>query len=270
MIPTLLKHEAIRTRGLLAVIAGAAVAVVGLGALLVIADWPGLSPLGLVVAIGAIAALAPVVQFALAVDYWRSSYRTTGFLTHALPIRGGTVYAAKAIWAVLMTLAALVLSAALIAVLHSANAVASGQDANPFTALARLLDDLATAVPAWMLVAGPLLVVALYAGWTLQLLLAASVGSEEPLNRRGAGGPVIVFALLYVATQALSLLGLAVIRYGIGASGDGIGVVPINVFDPAAADTAIMPLGFIPGILLLSAFAVWRTARSWNRRVSLV
>lgn len=270
MIPTILKHEAIRTRGPLAVILLGAVAFSGAASLLVLLDWPGLAQVGLFVGIATIMMLTPVVQFALAIDYWRSTYRTTGHLTHSLPVRGGTIYAAKALWAMCITFAALLLTSGLAAMLFAAHEAAAGRDANPFAALAGFLDSVAEFLPLSLVIAAVAVVVLLHFSWTLQLLFAASVGSEEPLNRYGAGGPVIVLALVYLATQVLSFVGLAAIRYGVGPVDGGIGIVPMDVFAPSGAADGMMPLGFIPGILLLAVFCVWRTARSWNRHVSLV
>ena len=87
----LLKHEFLRTKGMLAVVAGAAFLLALAGTLLAATGVPVLASVGLVVALAAVLGLVPAAQLALAVAYWRSSYGRTGYLTQTLPVRGSTV-----------------------------------------------------------------------------------------------------------------------------------------------------------------------------------
>ena len=272
MITKLLKHEAVRTRGLLAVILGGAIGVVAVAIGMIATGWPAISELGLAIGGVAVAGLVPAVHIALAIDYWRSSYRTTAYLTHSLPVRGGTIYAAKAIWASLATLVALALTIGLGLALYPVVSIRGGGDPNPFPAIGDFLAGLAAAVPAWVIPVSVLAILLFYLGWPIQLFFAASRGSEEPLNRQGAGGPVIVFVVLYFVTQAVSMLGILALPLAIGPTAEGgldlIGIDPIAAM--GASDAGFLPIGFVPAMLLITAYCLWRTARSWNRRVSLV
>lgn len=131
---------------------------------------------------------------------------------------------------------------------------------------------IAETVPAWLIVVAVLVIVLFYLGWSIQLFFAASRGSDEPLNRHGAGGPALVFVVLYVVAQALSMVGMLALPLAIDPTAEGdLGIIAIDaVASMGASDTGYMPLGFILPMALIAAYCLWRTARSWNRRVSLV
>ena len=106
MTTTLLKHEWLRTRGALGMYFGITVLVGLLGSLLGASGWSVLSVLGLLLAFLAVLVLVPGVQLLLVADYWRSGYGRTGYFTQSIPVRGATIFRAKLLWAVLVSLAA--------------------------------------------------------------------------------------------------------------------------------------------------------------------
>ncbi len=271
---TLLKHEALRTRGILGIGAGLLALLVLLGTVLSATRWPMLAPLGIMLGGIALGVLAPALQLLLTADYYRSSYSRTGYFTHALPIRGGKIYAAKVIWAWLVTIAALATSLLLAGIYWVGLATFLGADRNPFTAVAGLWDSITAVTSTGMLIAGAAFLLAMYLIWPVQYFFAVSRGSERPLNRWGLGGPVLVFVILYAASQVASMIGLFVLPFGLAMQDGSLGFVPYSLINElrigGGGDSETMPLGFLPALLLLSAYCLWRTVRSWNRKVSLV
>lgn len=77
--------------------------------------------------------------------------------------------------------------------------------------------------------------------WLIQMLFSASIGSESRFNRMGLAGPVVVFIVVYVVLQVLLFVSILVV-----------------------------PLGIILSLVLVTGYCLWRTVRSWNRKVSLV
>ena len=111
---TLLKHEFLRTRDMLALVAGVAVLLALAGTLLAATGVPILASVGLVAGLAAVFGLVPAAQLMLAVTYWRSSYGRTGYLTQTLPVQGSTIYWAKLLWAWLVSLVGAALSVGMV------------------------------------------------------------------------------------------------------------------------------------------------------------
>ena len=62
------------------------------------------------------------------------------------------------------------------------------------------------------------------------------------------------------------------IPFGLGIEGESVAVVPFNLLEEmstASGTSEVMPLGFVVMLLLLAAFCLWRTVRSWNHKVAL-
>lgn len=273
MITTLMKHEWLRTRGLLGAIGAVTLLLVGTGTALTATGWPGLSLAGLVMVTVGLVAPVPVLQIALALHFWRSSYSRTGYFTQSLPVRGPTIYAAKLLWTLLASLAGLVVTLGLLAAVWPVLAGQTGAERNPVTAAGQLWDSLAEAVPTPLLLLGLAAAVGMVLIWPIQYFFAASVGSETPLNRLGLGGPVVVFLGLYLATQVLVFLGMAALPWGIGMADGQLGIVRWSVFQEMASGTGssdIMPIGFVPVLLAVTLVCLLRTVHSWRSRISLV
>lgn len=274
MTATLLKHEALRTRGFLLVILGAAAALGLVGSLMALTGWPVISVVGTVLGFIGAFGLIPAVQLASAVDYWRTGYGRIGYFTQTLPVRGARIYGAKLAWAALVLLAGLVLTVAL----WFGVMVASAQSLfgmTPQVLLGQVGEVLAAAFEAspWLVAVGaPVILIVMY-GFNLVLLFAAaSIGSERWLQRLGWGGPVLVWFALYAIVQVVMFVLILAIPFGLGvdAAGD-FGLVPADLLTAMVTNTTaeVMPVGFLPAMALMIPLLIWRTAHSWNHRVSL-
>lgn len=272
---TLLKHEVLRTYDKLALIAGVAVLLSLTGALLAATGWPLLAEVGLMVGVVAVIGLVPVCQFMLTAAYWRSGYGRTGYLTQTLPVKGAKIYWAKTLWAWLVSLAGAALSIGiLLAVAPLVAAGNGGQGASVLTSVREAwvtLNDVAG--PAGV-TAGIIALVLMIIIWPAQYFFAVSVGSQAPLNRLGFAGPVLVWLGLYLTTQVLVFASFSAVPLAVGMDGDRLGLVRFNLFAEMAEGTSstadVMPLGFLPALLVITAVCIGWSVRSWNRRVSLV
>ncbi|HIZ37006.1 MAG TPA: hypothetical protein H9815_14630 [Candidatus Ruania gallistercoris] len=271
----LLKHEFLRTKGMLAVVAGAAFLLALAGTLLAATGVPVLASVGLVVALAAVLGLVPAAQLALAVAYWRSSYGRTGYLTQTLPVRGSTIFWAKTIWAWMVSLVGAGLSVAM--VLAAAPLVTRGIGAEPGSVLTTLQEGWATlneVTGTWGVVAALAAMALMILIWPTHYFFAASIGSQAPLNRMGVAGPVVVWLGLYVATQVVTFGSFAAIPVAVGMTGDQLGFVRFQLFEEMTAgvntSAEVMPVGFLPALLLVTVVCLVWSVRSWNRRVSLV
>lgn len=274
MTAVLLKHEVIRTRGFLLTIAGAGIGLAVVGSLMALTGWPVLSQLGTVLGFIGAFGLLPAMQLALAIDYWRSGYGRIGYFTQTLPVRGARIYASKLAWAGIVVLLGILATVAIWFLVM----VASAQSLfglTPAALLTQVGDVLAAAYAAspWLVaVAAPLLLVLLYAYNTVMYCCAASLGSERWLQRLGWGGPVLVWFGLYAAVQLVMLVLILAIPFGLGvdAAGD-FGIVPADLLGAMLTGTELelMPIGFVPALIVVIPLMIWRTAHSWNHRVSL-
>lgn len=271
----LLKHEFFRTCDLLVLVAGVAVLLALAGTLLAATGVPMLATLGLVVGLAAVLGLTPASQLALTVAYWRSSYGRTGYLTQTLPAKGSTIYWSKMLWAWLISIVTAALSVGI--ALAAAPFVARGVGGPPGTLLSTLGEGWATLnelAGPWGVVAAIAAMVLMIMIWPTQYFFAASIGSQAPLNRMGVGGPVLVWLGLYVAVQLLTFASFAAVPLAVGMSGDRLGLVRFDLFAEMAAGSSstadVMPVGFLPALLLITVVCIVWSVRSWNHRVSLV
>lgn len=272
MIGTMLKHEAIRTRGFLAAIAGVAAALAVLGALMALTGWPVLAQLGLVLGLVGASGLVPALQLGQAVDCWRSGFGRTGYFTQTLPIRGSRILWTKLLWAggVLIVALAVSFALALLVLLGGAGQLGLTQA----ELLAAIRDGIAQAlaVAPWLAVVGPVLLVLLAAVNTAILWFAVSVGSEQRFHRLGWGGPLLLWFALYTASQIAMFVMILAVPFGIGVDAAGsIGIQGVDLVQAMVTDSdpQVMPIGWLPVLLLSIPLLLWRTARSWDRKVSL-
>lgn len=274
MITTLLMHEASRTRGFLLTIAGAGLALSAAGALLAVTGWPVLAQFGLVLgAIGAFGVL-PAMQLALAIDYWRSSYGRVGYFTQTLPVRGSRIYLAKLGWAAVVVLVGFVATLVLwfVVMVASAQTLFGVAPGALLTQVGEILAAAYTAAPWLVAVGAPVLLLLLYGFNTVMYCCAASVGSERWLQRLGWGGPVLVWFALYAITQVVMFTLILVIPFGLGMTEAGaFGIVSADLLGAMINDTQLqlMPIGFVPALVVVVPVMIWRTVHSWNHKVSL-
>lgn len=260
MTAKLIKHEYLRTRGIVSLILGIAL-VAGLGGILL--AWlniPMISQFGMVLTVLSIVLVIPAVQLFLGLNYWLTSYRDQGYFTQMLPVRGATIYRAKLAWGMLVTIAALAVAAV-----------------NFFLALFVL--DLSSIVgqiwqrateslTLWAWVA----IIALAVSYLFYLLISlyfmATIGSLEPLNRWGIGGPIVVGIITYTVIQILTLLCILLIPLG-AAIKDA--TVELQFYSLGSLFTSVdfAPVGWIPLMIIVPiVMSVW-TAISWNKGASL-
>ncbi|MBB1042027.1 MULTISPECIES: hypothetical protein [unclassified Dietzia] len=275
MTTTLLTHEWLRTRGALGTTLGVTALVGVLGGLLGAAGWPLLSQFGLALGMLAAVVAVPAVQLTLAADYWRTGYGRTGYFTHSIPVRGSVIFWTKLMWAMAASLAALVLTAGLALLTWWAAARQSGLTSPSYSVLSDAWTTVTTAAPAWMIAAGVLVTLGSFLIWPVYYYFSVSVGHERRLAALGAGGPVVVFVLVYVVTQLLSLMAMIALPFGISmGAGGSLEFVRFDMIGELAAGAAasddVMPVGFLAASVVLVVFCLWRTARSWNHRVALV
>ncbi|MDO8395260.1 MAG: hypothetical protein Q7T31_12845, partial [Dietzia sp.] len=270
-----LTHEWLRTRGALGTTLGVIALVGVLGGLLGAAGWPLLSQFGLALGMLAAVVAVPAVQLTLAADYWRTGYGRTGYFTHSIPVRGSVIFWTKLMWAMAASLAALVLTAGLALLTWWAAARQSGLTSPSYSVLSDAWTTVTTAAPAWMIAAGVLVTLGSFLIWPVYYYFSVSVGHERRLAALGAGGPVVVFVLVYVVTQLLSLMAMIALPFGISmGAGGSLEFVRFDMIGELAAGAAasddVMPVGFLAASVVLVVFCLWRTARSWNHRVALV
>lgn len=272
MIATLLKHEAIRTRGLLLVIAGLAAGLSVIGALMALTGWPLLAQLGLVLGFVGACGLVPALQLGQAVDYYRSGYGRVGYFTQTLPIRGSRIYWAKLLWAVVVLILGLVATLALVLLVLLAGADLLGiSRASLLPTMGEAIADAFAVAPA-LAVAAPVVVVLLYGLNTAMLFCAVSVGSEQWMHRLGWGGPVVVWVALYAVSQIAMFALILAVPFGLAADASGgLGLERVDLLGAmlSGVEPEIVPIGWLPALLLSIPVLVWWTARSWDRKVSL-
>ncbi len=272
MVTTLIKHEILRTRAWLAIVFGTATLLTLAGTLMAYTPWSIIQGLGVMLTIVAVSAFLFVVQLGLAFDYWRSSYRKTGYFTQSLPVKGSTIYGAKLLWGGAVTVAGLVWTL----VLAVPALFAASSALNLGITFSLILDSVGAvfgAAPAWVWVILTIVILAFYVGGLAQYYFAASIGSEARMNGLGIGGPILVWFVLYMVMQVLLFVGIIAIPLGLTGMADGssLAVTSMNFLDLMVnnQEADAMPLGFLPVMFIVTAVLIWRTVVSWNKKVSL-
>ncbi|MDO5736429.1 MAG: hypothetical protein Q4P15_08140 [Propionibacteriaceae bacterium] len=271
MVRTLIKHEALRTRGWILVVFGAATLVTLLGLLMEFMPWDIVKGFGFVLSLVATSSLLMVVMVGLAFDYWRSSYKKTGYFTQSLPIKGSTIYGAKLLWGSIVSLVALLLNVVLGVVAVYGGSRAFGE-AITFREIFHAVSVTIDALPGWTWALLLVVVLALVVASVGQYYFAASIGSESSMNRLGFGGPILVYFVLYMVMQLLLFVGIIAVPLGLGVAPEGGLILERMSFMSSMVsdqDPNGVPIGFIPVLLVVSAVLIWRTVVSWNKKVSL-
>lgn len=245
------------------------------GGLLTLIPVSFLQVIGVALSVLAAAILLPAVYIVLVVDYWRSAYGRTGYLTQTIPAPGSRIYAARLLFGAVVSVVAGLLTVVL--GLISAILVARQSGPTPTEGTRMLFDGLREALTAagvgWTsaaVVFGALMIVT----YLVQYYFAASIGSEGRLGALGPVGPVLVWFALYLAVQLVTAISLLAIPFGIGTANGSLAIVPMNLWDAMVGsahqpEAQGMPLGVVVSLLLVGVLLVWRTAHSWNHKVSL-
>lgn len=184
------------------------------GCIAVALRLPIVSDLAMILPVLAILAL-PVSQFVLVVvSYYRSLYGPRGYLAHTLPIPAGTLYAGKLVAAMTELVISAVLMLAAIVLTSVALDVAARN--MPFSGLRQVLRIIASipAIGRWIAGLGLMFLISFVAN-IVSIFFAISTGSEARWQGLGIGGPVLVYVLLYVATQLLTIVLMLALPLGL-------------------------------------------------------
>lgn len=269
MVGKLIKHEIRRTLRWYLIAIGCAALVGGLSSLaagLLPAPLNGLFSVTAVVAAVAVPSAMPLL---LGVDFYRSSYSKTGYLTRAIPVRGTTIYWVKLLYAYALSLLSLAVGLALGYMAAISLAVVAGGSVDDVNAsISSTFEAMGELLPGW---AAALLVVAVLLWpftWLASYYLAATVGSQSWSGRMGIGGPIVVWVLFYVASQVAGLLGAFIpVHLQLGEDGFGVRTGVINIF--TIEDSAIVPLGIFIMMFLLAVLAIGWGAVSFDKKAEL-
>lgn len=271
---TLLKHEFLQTRAMLGIVVGISAVITLAGALLAATRWPVIAVLGESVALMSTFLLVPLAQVLLAAQFWRSGFGRGGYLTQTLPQKGTTIYWAKLLWAWLVSLIGVVVALAIALPAGALIMRGTGQEQPILASLREGWSTLAELAPGWGVPAALATVAALVLVWPTQYFFAASVGSQAPLNRLGVGGPILVWVATYVVVQVITFVSFATVPVAVGFSGDRLTLETFDLFAEMSAGSTgpadVMPIGFLPALLLTAVACVVWSLHSWKRRVSLV
>lgn len=262
MTSKLLKHEYLRTRGGILIIWAIAVGIGAAGCLMTLMKIPALSALGTAFAVMVTILLIPATQLYLGVDYWLSSYRREGYLTQTLPIPGSRIYWAKLAWAVLTTAAGAIVTGLL--------ALAIAASAGALGTLATWWNNVLEITPVWGFIVVGIVVATYLFSLVISLFFAATLGSIEPLNRWGIGGPIVIMVATNFITQIALLLTMLLIPLGVGLGANGIELHTfsfVTLFTTNAVE--FMPAGWIPAIVIIPLIQMLWAARLWRKGASL-
>jgi hypothetical protein len=269
----LFKHEFLATWRQLATIVGSICLVSCMMLVLTAFNVPFLGMAGQILATVGLAAIAVVVPIVLAVNYWRTMYAGPGYLTHAVPVRGRVIFAAKATYAALATLLAAVLGLALTVTLP-AWAVSAHQQTSLSQAWReawrQVTDVLGTGQVGLIALVGVVFILCQY----LQYLCAITIGTRGALGRLGVGGVVIALVGLYLVGQLVTAATMLLVPWSGRLTGAQAGSLTVQsmglsfVSDPTAA-ADVLGLGWLPMGVILAGLLIVVAIRSIERHTCL-
>ncbi len=264
-------HEFRRTRGDLLLLFVGAVGLVAVGSAAMATPVTMLTGTGTVLATVTVAIFIPVVTIALAVDYWRSGYGRGGYLTQSLPMKGSTIYAVRLAYGaavILVSMFVTLLLAVPPALVAAGRAAPEGVSAIGY--LENLMRSAQPPLTPGVFAAAAALVFGSAFCYLSTYYFAASVGSEARFARLGTAAPFVVWFVLYFGLQVAAIASL-VIPWGVEFADTEITLVNRDWFAAMLTDTAVngAPIGVVPVLAVITLVLIWRTAYSWNHKVSL-
>lgn len=276
MIGTLIAQDFRATRKSLFTVIGIALLVVVLSLTLTVLRVPVIGGIGLVVGIIAAVALSLVVLGLLVESYWRTMYGAEGYFTMTIPVRGRTLFLAKVLYALVVSIAAAALSAA--GLVAAAVAFALSQGLEPFDFLRTGL-GMVEPWMAWFAAAALLLQIIFLVVVGAGIM---SVGAQGRYNHLGFGAPLLGAVIVYLVMQAVTFAAIMLIPVGIVMVGPDAGTLVARGMlteflaavggDSAAAGGApsqVLGLGFVFTSAALLAVMGWWGARSVESHTSL-
>ncbi|GAA4906496.1 hypothetical protein GCM10025789_27360 [Tessaracoccus lubricantis] len=269
MVGKLIKHEVRRTlRWYLTIIAGAGL-VVGLATLAAVLLPAPLNSLFTVLGAIGTFAVPTVIPVWLGIDFYRSSYTKTGYLTRALPVKGSTIYWVKLLYAYVLSLVALVVSLGLGYVAAIGFTVVGGGTVGDLNqGVSDTLAMIGDVLPGWAVAACLVLVLLWPFVWLASYYFAAAIGSEAWSSKMGVGGPILVWFLFYTASQVAGLLGAFIPLYLVFTeAGVELEVGVVNIFTTEAQN--LLPVGVFLMMYVLTAVAIAWASVSFDKKVEL-
>ena len=276
MIATLVAQDFRSTRKNLFAVVGISMLVVVFSLALTALRVPIVGGIGLVIGIIAALGLSLVVLGLLVENYWRTMYGREGYFTMAIPVRGRTLFLAKVLFGLAVSIVAVALSA--VGLLAAAVAHALSQGLDPFDFLRTGLGMVAP----WM--AG-------FAGAALLLQIVylvvvgagiMSIGAQARFNHLGFGAPLLGGVIVYLVVQLVTFVAIMVLPIGLVMVGSDAGaIVPRGMlpeFIAALEGTSqaqgtqtpnVLGLGYVFTSVAVIALMAWWGARAVERHTSL-
>lgn len=270
MITTLFKHEILRTWRWLALVTLAAALIVATfsGAAMLL---PGpvdivMAVLANIIAVGYMLALPLLISL----DFYRSCYSKTGYFTASIPASGETIFTVKAAYAYLVSLIGVLISLALLIPASIATGATAGVSAAETLTQLRGFLDLLAGLPGWLLATLAVAALLYPLANIAPFFFAATVGSQNWINRAGFGGVVLTWFLYYTATQLLGLGALFIPpTLDLRAYPDlSLLWSPTALFS-AGDDAAVLPLAVFVMMFLTAIVAMWWAKVSYSRKLEL-
>ena len=275
MIGTLIGQEFRETRKSLLTTLGISLLVIASSFLVAALRLPVIGDIAFGLGVVVTVLLSPLALALLTASYWRTMYGREGYFTMTLPVRGRTIFWAKVLYAIAVSVVALVLTVLGIVAALAVFAITQGMEASAF--LREGLDTLDPGI-AWFI--GVALVFQMIffviAGAALM-----SIGARGRFNHLGFGAPVIGAVILYFVMQFLSFLAMLFIPFGVRIGGPDAGtfvaegmfadfVAALEPGDPAAqAQPSVLGLGVVVVAAVAAIVLAWAGARSVDRHTSL-
>ncbi|MFC4138313.1 MULTISPECIES: hypothetical protein [unclassified Microbacterium] len=271
MIGTLFAQEFRATKKSLVAATGTVVLVAAVSLVFAALNVPVLGSLGLFLGIAGFIVLVPVILCLLAESYWRTMYGREGYFTMVIPVRGRTLFTAKLVYGLLISVVAMIVTA--VGLLGAAFAFALSLHKDPWTFIGDGLAD----IQPWMVWLGVSTTVLQVAYLVVAGSALMTIGAEGRFNHLGFGAPVIGAVALYLVMQVVTFIGILFIPLGIRLTGPDAGeLVPQGMLDgvmAAIADPASQPdvlgLGFVFTTIATMVLLAWWGGRSVERHTSL-
>lgn len=275
MTGTLFAQEFRTTRKALLTAVGVTLLVAAMSLALAALRVPVLGGVGLVVGIIAVVLVTPLTMGLLVASYWRTMYGREGYFTMTIPVRGRTLFAAKVLYGLTATVAAVVITLGAAAGAVAALALSQGNDVSE--AFHGLWDSIHAAGPSvWIIVVAAVLqlVYTVVAGAALM-----SIGAQGRFNHLGFGAPVIGAVILYVVMQVVGLAAMLFVPLSVRLTGPDAGtLVRHGMYDafvvalqnPSGSDDlGVLGLGILLVSVAATVVLAWWGARSVERHTSL-
>ena len=270
MVRKLIKHEALRTGPIVGLILGVGTLVLLGSGFLSHFNIPVVSAVFGVFGLFLVGAMWPFIQIVLAVDFWRTSWGRTGYLTHGLPVRGSTILGARLVWGTVIQAVALVwVALASLAMAYLGGPVFQGDGPGMEELIPRFLASLGELLPWWQWVLVVLLV--LFLGWfyLVMFYFAATIGSDPKLAGFSVAGPILTWIASYLVTSILCF-GAIFLPIGLTYAGGGLNLGVVDTLHAyQMKENTIIPLGWVVAMVVLVAVCIPWMLHNWNRRISL-